>query len=57
MESDADLRTDFAGLGRVGGQKHSTAPVCTDIIRRAAKKLSCERLARLHGLVGKISAH
>lgn len=57
MESRAGLRTDFTGLGGVGVQKHSTAAVSTHMIWGAAEKLSCERFAGLHGLVGKIGAH
>lgn len=57
MKSSAGLHTDFAGLGRVGVQKHPTAAVSTHIVWGAAEELSCERLARLHSLVGKIGAH
>ena len=35
----------------------SAAAVSSHITSRAAKELSCERLARFDGLVGKIGAH
>lgn len=57
MKSSAGLRTDFAGLSGVGVQKQSTATVSTHSIWGAAKELSGQGLARLHGLVGKIGAH
>ncbi len=51
------VRTNFAGLGGVRSQKHSAAAVSTHVIWGAAEELSCERLARLHGLIGKVGAH
>ena len=57
MKRCAGLRTDFAGLGGLGVQKHSTAAIRTHITWGAAEELSRERLARLQGLIGKIGAH
>ena len=57
MISNAGLLTYFAMVGGVGVQKLSTAAVRIHSTWGAAQELSCERLARLHGLVGEIGAH
>ena len=57
MISNAGVLTYFAMVGGVGVQKLSTAAVRIHSTWGAAKEFSCERLARLHGLVGKIGAH
>ena len=57
MIRNAGVPTYFAMVGGVGVQKLSTVAVRIHGTRGAAKEFSCERLARLHGLVGKIGAH
>ena len=55
--SSAGLLTYFAMVGRVGVHKLSTAAVRIHNAWGAAKELSCQRLARLHGLISEIGAH
>ena len=57
IRSGMGLHTRFVGLCGFGVQKHTTAAVSTHAIWRATEELSCERLARLQSLVGKIRAH
>ena len=57
VEGSIGGHTCLAGLCGFGVQKHTTATVSTHTIWRAAEELSCERLARLHSLVGEIRAH